>query len=116
GIDLVREQIRVAAGLPLSYTQKDITFEGHSIECRINAENPESFTPSPGKIVGYPPPGGLDVRVDSALYDGYKVPPHYDSMIAKLIVHGSNRNECLLVLRRALEEFGIVGIDTELLL
>jgi acetyl-CoA carboxylase biotin carboxylase subunit len=114
GIDLVREQIRVAAGLPLSYTQKDIVFQGHAIECRINAENPETFTPSPGKIVGYHPPGGLDVRVDSALYDGYKVPPHYDSMIAKLIVHGSNRNECLLRLRRALEEFVIGGIDTTL--
>ena len=114
GIDLVREQIRVAAGLPLSYKQSDIKFSGHSIECRINAENAETFTPSPGKIVGYHPPGGLDVRVDSALYDGYRVPPHYDSMIAKLIVHGSNRNECLLRLRRALEEFVIGGIDTTL--
>ncbi|MFY9288257.1 MAG: acetyl-CoA carboxylase biotin carboxylase subunit [Alphaproteobacteria bacterium] len=114
GIDLVREQIRVAAGLPLSYKQKDITFAGHAIECRINAENPETFTPSPGKIMGYHPPGGLDVRVDSALYDGYRVPPHYDSMIAKLIVHGANRNECLLRLRRALEEFVIGGIDTTL--
>ena len=113
-IDLVREQIRVAAGLPLSYKQEDITFTGHAIECRINAENPETFTPSPGKIVGYHPPGGLDVRVDSALYDGYRVPPHYDSMIAKLIVRGSNRNECLLRLRRALEEFVIGGIDTTL--
>ena len=114
GIDLVREQIRVAAGLPLSYTQNEIIFNGHSIECRINAENPETFTPSPGKIVGYHPPGGLDVRVDSALYDGYRVPSNYDSMIAKLIVHGSNRNECLLRLRRALEEFVIGGIDTTL--
>lgn len=114
GIDLVREQIRVAAGLPLSYKQKDIVFYGHSIECRVNAENPETFIPSPGKIVGYHPPGGLDVRVDSALYDGYSVPPHYDSMIAKLIVHGANRNECLLRLRRALEEFVIGGIDTTL--
>jgi acetyl-CoA carboxylase biotin carboxylase subunit len=114
GIDLVREQIRVAAGLPLSYKQSDIVFNGHAIECRINAENPETFTPSPGKITGYHPPGGLDVRVDSALYDGYRVPPHYDSMIAKLIVHGSNRNECLLRLRRALEEFVIGGIDTTL--
>ena len=113
-IDLVREQIRVAAGLPLSYTQSDIVFSGHAIECRINAENPDTFTPSPGKIVGYHPPGGLDVRVDSALYDGYRVPPHYDSMIAKLIVHGANRNECLLRLRRALEEFVIGGIDTTL--
>ena len=114
GIDLVREQIRVAAGLPLNYKQSDIVFSGHAIECRINAENPETFTPSPGKISGYHPPGGLDVRVDSALYDGYRVPPHYDSMIAKLIVHGTNRNECLLRLRRALEEFVIGGIDTTL--
>jgi len=114
GVDLVREQIRVAAGLPLGFTQKEIVFNGHSIECRINAENPETFTPSPGKIVGYHPPGGLDVRVDSALYDGYRVPSNYDSMIAKLIVHGTNRNECLLRLRRALEEFVIGGIDTTL--
>ncbi len=114
GIDLVREQIRVASGLPMSYKQKDIVFNGHAIECRINAENPETFTPSPGKIAGYHPPGGLDVRVDSALYDGYKVPSNYDSMIAKLIVHGSNRNECLLRLRRSLEEFVIGGIDTTL--
>jgi len=114
GVDLVREQIRVAAGLPLTYKQEDIVFNGHSIECRINAENPETFTPSPGQIQGYHPPGGLDVRVDSALYDGYRVPPHYDSMIAKLIVHGTNRNECLLRLRRALEEFHIGGIDTTL--
>ena len=114
GIDLVREQIRVAAGLPLSLKQKDIVFNGHAIECRINAENPETFLPSPGKISGYHPPGGLDVRVDSALYDGYRVPSNYDSMIAKLIVHGANRNECLLRLRRALEEFVIGGIDTTL--
>jgi acetyl-CoA carboxylase, biotin carboxylase subunit len=114
GIDLVREQIRVAAGLPLSYKQSDIVINGHAIECRINAENPETFAPSPGKIAGYHPPGGLGVRVDSALYDGYRVPPHYDSMIAKLIVHGTNRNECLLRLRRALEEFVIGGIDTTL--
>jgi acetyl-CoA carboxylase biotin carboxylase subunit len=114
GIDLVREQIRVAAGLPLSYKQSDIVFNGHAIECRINAENPETFTPSPGKITDYHPPGGLDVRVDSALYTGYRVPPNYDSMIAKLIVHGTNRNECLLRLRRALEEFVIGGVDTTL--
>ncbi|MDE2029685.1 MAG: acetyl-CoA carboxylase biotin carboxylase subunit [Alphaproteobacteria bacterium] len=114
GIDLVREQIRVAAGLPLSYAQEDIKFNGHAIECRINAENPDTFVPSPGKIVGYHPPGGLDVRVDSALYEGYRVPSNYDSMIAKLIVRGNNRNECLLRLRRALEEFVIGGIDTTL--
>lgn len=114
GIDLVREQIRVAAGLPMSYDQKDIVFDGHAIECRINAEDPENFTPSPGRIEGYHPPGGMDVRVDSALYDGYRVPSNYDSMIAKLIVRGGNRNECLLRLRRALEEFVIGGIKTTL--
>ncbi|MDD3029275.1 MAG: acetyl-CoA carboxylase biotin carboxylase subunit [Alphaproteobacteria bacterium] len=114
GIDLVREQIRVASGLPLSYKQEDIVMNGHAIECRINAEDPETFTPSPGKIAGFHPPGGLGVRVDSALYEGYRVPPHYDSMIAKLIVHGTNRNECLLRLRRALEEFVIGGIQTTL--
>lgn len=114
GIDLVREQIRVAAGLPLSYKQSDIAFNGHAIECRINAENPETFTPSPGKVTNFHAPGGLGVRVDSALYEGYRVPPHYDSMIAKLIVHGSNRNECLLRLRRSLEEFVIGGIQTTL--
>ena len=114
GIDLVREQIRVAAGLPLSYKQSDITFNGHAIECRINAENPETFAPSPGKVTNFHAPGGLGVRVDSALYEGYRVPPHYDSMIAKLIVHGSTRNECLLRLRRSLEEFVIGGIQTTL--
>ena len=114
GIDLVREQIKVAAGLPLSYTQEDITFSGHAIECRINAEDPDTFAPSPGKITDYHAPGGLDVRVDSALYAGYKIPPHYDSMIAKLIVRGSNRNECLLRLRRCLEEFVIGGVKTTL--
>ena len=114
GIDLVREQIRVAAGLPLSYRQEDIVFTGHAIECRINAENPETFIPSPGTVSYFHPPGGLGVRVDSALYDGYRVPPHYDSLIAKLVVHGANRNECLLRLRRCLEEFVIGGIDTTL--
>jgi acetyl-CoA carboxylase biotin carboxylase subunit len=114
GIDLVREQIRVAAGLPLSYKQNEIVFNGHAIECRINAENPETFTPSPGTITDFHAPGGLGVRVDSALYQGYRVPPHYDSMIAKLIVHGTNRNECLLRLRRSLEEFVIGGVQTTL--
>ena len=114
GIDLVREQIRVAAGMPMSYKQSDISFNGHAIECRVNAENPRSFIPSPGKISGYHAPGGLGVRVDSALYDGYRIPPHYDSMIAKLIVHGANRNECLLRLRRAIAEFVIGGIETTL--
>ncbi len=114
GIDLVREQIRVAAGLPLSLKQEDITFSGHAIECRINAENPETFFPSPGTVNGYHAPGGLGVRVDSALYDGYRVPPYYDSMIAKLIVHGKTRNECMLRLRRSLEEFVIGGVQTTL--
>ncbi|HET8727060.1 MAG TPA: acetyl-CoA carboxylase biotin carboxylase subunit [Alphaproteobacteria bacterium] len=114
GIDLVREQIRVATGAPLGYEQSDIRFQGHSIECRINAENPETFTPSPGLVRGFHAPGGLGVRVDSALYAGYRVPPHYDSLIAKLIVHGTTRNECLMRLRRALEEFVIEGVDTTL--
>lgn len=112
GIDLVREQIRVATGAPLPFKQADIKFNGVSIECRINAENPETFIPSPGKIVGYHAPGGLGVRVDSALFDGYRVPPNYDSMIAKLIVHGTSRNECLMRLRRCLDEFVIGGIET----
>ncbi len=114
GVDLVREQIRVATGAPLGITQKDIKFNGHSIECRINAEHPETFVPSPGQVKQYHAPGGLGVRVDSALYDGYRVPSHYDSMIAKLIVHGNSRNECLMRLRRALEEFVIEGIDTSI--
>jgi len=114
GIDLVREQIRVAAGMPLPYKQSDIRFNGHAIECRVNAENPKTFIPSPGKINGYHAPGGLGVRVDSALYDGYKIPSHYDSMIAKLIVHGTSRNECLLRLKRAIDEFVIGGIETTL--
>ncbi|SMH58483.1 acetyl-CoA carboxylase biotin carboxylase subunit [Azospirillum agricola] len=114
GIDLVREQIRVAAGAPLGYGQDAIRFEGHAIECRVNAEHPETFIPSPGKIDGYHAPGGLGVRVDSALYDGYRVPPHYDSLIAKLVVHGTTRNECLMRLRRSIEEYVIGGIQTTL--
>jgi len=114
GIDLVREQIRVAANLPLSCSQKDIHFCGHAIECRINAENSETFMPSPGKIKNFHAPGGLGIRVDSAIYDGYSIPPYYDSMIAKLIVHGSSRNECMLRLRRSLDEFVIGGVDTTL--
>jgi len=114
GIDLVREQIRVATGAPLGYGQADIEFQGHAIECRINAEDPETFTPSPGRIDGYHAPGGLGVRVDSAIYDGYRIPPHYDSLIAKLIVRGSTRNECLMRLRRALEEYVIDGVKTTL--
>jgi acetyl-CoA carboxylase biotin carboxylase subunit len=112
GIDIVREQIRIAAGAPLGYSQKDVTFHGHAIECRINAENPATFAPSPGRVTDYHPPGGLGVRVDSALYAGYSVPPYYDSLIAKLIVHGPTRNECLMRLRRALEEFVVGGVDT----
>ena len=114
GIDLVREQIRVAAGAPLGMTQGDIVFNGHAIECRINAEDPVTFRPSPGRITDYHAPGGLGVRVDSALYTGYRVPPHYDSLIAKLVVHGNSRNECLMRLRRALEEFVIGGIETSI--
>jgi acetyl-CoA carboxylase biotin carboxylase subunit len=114
GIDLVREQIRVAAGAPLAFKQSDVKFTGHAIECRINAESPDTFRPSPGKVTDYHAPGGLGVRVDSALYAGYRVPPHYDSLIAKLIVHGGSRNECLMRLRRALEEFVIAGIETSI--
>jgi acetyl-CoA carboxylase, biotin carboxylase subunit len=112
GVDLVREQIRVAAGVSLGLRQQDIDFTGHAIECRINAEDPFTFTPSPGTVSDYHAPGGLGVRVDSGLYAGYTVPPHYDSLIAKLIVNGQTRNECLMRLRRALEEFVIAGIAT----
>ncbi len=112
GIDLVREQIRIAAGAPLGYGQRDIRVSGHSIECRITAENPETFTPSPGRVTNYHVPGGLGVRVDSALYAGCTVPPLYDSLIAKVIVHGGSRNECLMRLRRALGEYVIDGIET----
>jgi len=112
GIDLVREQIRIAAGGPLALNQKDIVIQGHAIECRINAEHPETFVPCPGKVTDYHPPGGLGVRVDSGLYAGYVMPPFYDSMVAKLIVSGPTRNECLMRLRRSLEEFVIGGIDT----
>lgn len=112
GIDIVREQIRIAAGLPLSYSQDDVTLSGHAIECRITAEDPETFMPTPGLVTDYHPPGGLDVRVDSGLYAGYSVPPFYDSLIAKLVVHGKTREGCLMRLRRALEEFVIGGIST----
>ena len=112
GIDLVREQVRIAAGGDLVYRQEDIKFQGHAIECRVNAENPDTFTPSPGKVIDYHPPGGLGVRVDSGLYSGYSIPPFYDSMVAKLIVSGPSRNECLMRLRRSLEEFVIGGIET----
>jgi acetyl-CoA carboxylase, biotin carboxylase subunit len=114
GIDLVREQIRIATGAPLGFAQSEIAFNGHAIECRINAENPDTFMPSPGLVTDYHAPGGLGVRVDSALYAGYRVPPYYDSLIAKLVVHGASRNECLMRLRRALEEFVIGGIDTSI--
>ena len=112
GIDLVREQIKVAAGIPLAFTQEDITFNGHSIECRVTAEHPETFMPTPGKITDYHAPGGLGVRVDSQLYSGYSVPPYYDSLVSKLVVHGANRNECLMRLKRALDEYVIGGIQT----
>ncbi len=114
GIDLVREQIRVASGAPLGLTQADIAITGHAIECRVNAEDPETFLPSPGRISDYHPAGGLGVRVDSALYAGYKVPPTYDSLIAKLVVHGKSRNEALMRTRRALEEMVILGIKTNI--
>ncbi len=114
GIDLVNEQIRVAAGGGLSVAQEDIKVEGHAIECRINAEHPATFRPSPGLITYFHPPGGLGVRVDSAAFQGYRIPPHYDSLIGKLIVHGRTRNECLMRLRRALDEFVVDGIDTTL--
>ncbi len=114
GIDLVREQIRVADGHPLSFTQDDIKINGHAIECRINAENPRTFSPSPGTIQTYHTPGGLGVRVDSAVYSGYKIPPYYDSLIGKLIVHGMDRDHCLKRLSRALDEFVIDGVETTL--
>jgi len=114
GLDLVREQIRIAAGAPLPFRQENVKFLGHAIECRVTAEDPETFRPSPGRITDYHPPGGLGVRVDSALYAGYNVPPHYDSMVAKLIVHGTSRNEALMRLRRALDEYVIGGIETTL--
>src|SRR6266478_2267181 len=112
GVDIVCEQLRIAAGAPLGYAQADVTLRGHAIECRINAESPADFRPSPGRISEYHAPGGLGVRVDSALYQGYEVPPYYDSLIAKLIVHGASREECLMRLRRTLEEYVIGGIET----
>ena len=112
GIDLVREQIRIAGGKPLSVTQDEVEFHGHAVECRINAEDPITFAPSPGRVTDYHAPGGMHVRVDSGLYQGYMVPPYYDSMIAKLIVYGKTREGCLMRLRRALEEFVIEGMKT----
>jgi len=113
-IDLVLEQIRVAAGGDLPCRQEDLRFHGHAIECRVNAENPATFRPSPGKILHYHPPGGLGVRVDSAAYQGYTIPPYYDSMVGKLIVHGKTRQECLMRLKRALDEFVVDGVETTL--
>jgi acetyl-CoA carboxylase biotin carboxylase subunit len=112
GLDLVHEQIRIAAGEKLGYTQADIHLSGHAIECRITAEDPETFAPSPGKVEMFHPPGGLGVRVDSALYAGYRVPPHYDSLIAKVISYGKTREEAIARMRRALREFVITGIKT----
>ena len=114
GIDLINEQIRVAAGEPLTLTQKDVVIEGHAIECRVNAEHPTTFRPSPGKITHYHVPGGLGIRVDSNAYQGYVIPPTYDSLVGKLIVHGKTRDECLRRLRRALDELVVDGIDTTL--
>jgi acetyl-CoA carboxylase, biotin carboxylase subunit len=114
GIDLVHEQIRIASGGGLSMRQDEIKFSGHAIECRINAEDPRTFTPSPGKITHYHTPGGLGIRIDSGVYAGYKIPPYYDSMIGKLIVHGRNRVECMMRLRRALDEFVVDGVKSTL--
>tara|TARA_B100001123_G_scaffold173137_1_gene199003 strand:+ start:46 stop:1386 length:1341 start_codon:yes stop_codon:yes gene_type:complete len=116
GIDLVQKQIQISAGEPLGISQDEVSLKGHSIECRINAEDPENFIPSPGKIVDYHPPGGFGIRIDSGIYAGYEIPPHYDSLIAKLIVHGQNREQCLSRLHRALDEFVIGNIKTTIAL
>ena len=113
-IDLILEQILVAAGADLTIEQKDVKFHGHAIECRINAENPFSFRPSPGRIVHYHPPGGMGVRIDSHVYQGYTIPPYYDSLLGKLIVHGKTRPECVMRLKRALDEFVVDGVETTL--
>ena len=112
GLDIVREQVRIAAGSPIELNQEDIVISGNAIECRINAENPFTFQPSPGTITQFHAPGGLGVRFDSAIYTGYRIPPYYDSLIGKLVVHGRNRNECLMRLRRALDELVVGGIET----
>jgi acetyl-CoA carboxylase biotin carboxylase subunit len=112
GLDLVQEQIRVAAGAKLGFAQSEIEFSGHAIECRINAENPKTFAPSPGTVDAVHVPGGLGVRVDSALYAGYRIPPYYDSLIGKLVVAAKSRTECLMRLKRALGEYVIEGVDT----
>lgn len=116
GIDLVREQIRIAAGLPLSFTQDQVIFEGHAIECRINAENAKTFAPSPGLVTDFHAPGGLGVRLDSALYAGYTIPPYYDSLVGKLIVHGRDRAECIARVNRCLGEMVVAGVDTNIAL
>jgi acetyl-CoA carboxylase biotin carboxylase subunit len=112
GIDIVKEQIRVAAGFPLSFTQKDIMLRGHAIECRINAEDPQTFFPSPGKVTHYLPPGGPGIRVDSHIFGGYVVPSYYDSLLGKLIAYGDTRAECLQRIRRALNEYVVSGVAT----
>jgi len=114
GVDLVREQIRVASGMPLSFRQEELIPNGHAIECRINAENPKTFTPSPGTVQSYHAPGGLGVRMDSGLYSGYRIPPYYDSLIGKLIAHGRDRDECVARINRALAETIIDGVETTL--
>ena len=114
GIDIVNEQIKIAAGSPLSISQDEVRFLGAAIECRVNAENALTFMPSPGRITYFHPPGGLGVRVDSSAYQGYVIPPFYDSLVGKLIVHGRTRTEAMMRLRRALDEFIIDGIDTTL--
>ncbi len=114
GVDLVREQIMIAAGEEISFSQKDVVFEGHAIECRINAENPETFAPCPGLITDFHAPGGLGVRLDSAVYSGYRVPPHYDSLIGKLIVHSPTRHDALMRMKRAIGEMVVNGVETTL--
>ena len=112
GIDLVKEQIMIAAGQPISFKQNDVKFNGHAIECRINAEDPKTFIPSPGKITQFHSPCGLGIRIESCVYSGYVVPPYYDSLIAKLIVHASDREQCILRLKQALKEIVIEPIST----
>tara|TARA_B100000965_G_C19237564_1_gene602866 strand:- start:200 stop:679 length:480 start_codon:yes stop_codon:yes gene_type:complete len=112
GLDIVREQIMISSGKPMSFKQNNITFSGHAIECRINAEDSKTFIPSPGKVLQFHPPGGLGVRVDSGIYSGYEIPPYYDSLIAKLIVHGENRELCILRLKQAIQEMVIEPISS----
>ncbi|GAH13408.1 unnamed protein product [marine sediment metagenome] len=114
GVDIIKEQLRIAAGLELSHQQSDIHFEGHAIECRINAEDPENFTPCPGTIEHYHPPGGPGVRMDTHIYSSYKVPPYYDSMIAKLITYGEDRETAMARMRNALDEILVTGIKTNI--